>query len=169
MSREEIKQILREQGKRISELELRLAQHRPLEIPPISLQPPRIPHQAGIPLVILGIILLFVIIRFFMCFWQAVLSVLGVSGLLSFLGFIAGYLINSNKAGKVLAVIIGILSTIFLSHMLSQGVVGNFIFEDAYILQSSWESFYKTSAFSSFFLISINIMIAVVKRKVIKK
>lgn len=170
MSREEVRRILREQGRRLSELELELAQGKtytpPQQTPtyiPLP-EPPSFPEQLIIPLAILAIIIIYVITRFIMCFWQAILSVLGFSGLFAFLGFTLGSMI-SRRVRKATTCAVGIFSLVLLSYILSQNVVGNFIFQDAYITSSGWSSFYNVSIMMLAALVAFNVTIALVKRR----
>jgi hypothetical protein len=166
---EEIRRILREQGMRLSQLELELAQRRPLEPQFISLppEPPEIPSWLGIALLIMGAIALYIVIRFVICFWQAIICVLGFSGLSAILGFIAGHMI-SERIRVAIAAIASIFSLLLLSYVLSQGVVGNFIFEDAYISSSAWNNFYAASGILVASLVSIDVLIVIIKRKILE-
>jgi MFS family permease len=166
---EEIRRILREQGRRISELELELAQGRSFEPRSIPMPPPEpeIPPALGIVLLIMVGIAIYILLRFVICFWQAILCVLGFSGISAILGLITGHMVSRRVRG-ILAAIAGAFSLILLSYVLSQGVVGNFIFEDAYILNSAWNNFYKIAAILITSLAAINVLIVIIKRKILE-
>jgi predicted membrane protein len=46
----------------------------------------------------------------------------------------------------------------YLSYILSKGVVGNFLFEPAYILASAWKSFHEVSRIIFFVLVAADII-----------